>query len=70
MLFFSNFSIDYQTLPFTELRVQEVALDTNQIVAVPLQAFPGEPNYVDAYQLQQSEPNANFYGLTSYETGA
>jgi hypothetical protein len=59
----SNFSIDYQTLPFTELRVQEVALDTNQIVAVPLRAFPGEPNYVDVYQLQQSEPNANFYGF-------
>jgi hypothetical protein len=59
----SNFSIDYQPLPFTELRVKEVALDTNQIVAVPLRAFPGEPNYVDVYQLQQSQPTANFYGF-------
>jgi hypothetical protein len=61
-LLLTNFSIDYQILPFTQLRVQEVVLDTSQVVAVPEQAIPpGE--YVDVYQLQQSQPGATLHGF-------
>jgi Right handed beta helix region len=59
----SNFSIDYGTLPFTELRVKEVVLDTNQIVAVPIKAFPREHRYVDVYQLGLTQPGATLYGF-------
>lgn len=62
-LVLSNFSIDYQTLPFTELRVQQVFPGANQILTLPLRTFPSEPKYVDVYQLQLSQTGANLYGF-------
>lgn len=55
-LVLSNFSIDYQILPFTELRVQQVLPPNKQITCVPLRAFPTESNYLDVSQLQLTQP--------------
>jgi hypothetical protein len=64
-----NFSIDYLTLPFTELRVQQVFPGANQILTVPLRTFPSEPKYVGVYELQQSQPGATLYGFDFYSDG-
>jgi hypothetical protein len=54
-LVLSNFSVDYQILPFTQLHVLEV-LGSNQILAVP-QRSQSQPPYVDVYQLEQTQFN-------------
>ncbi|HYZ73670.1 MAG TPA: right-handed parallel beta-helix repeat-containing protein, partial [Chthoniobacterales bacterium] len=61
-LVLSNFSIDYKTLPFTQLVVQRI-LNSNQIVAVPGPTVPPEDPYVDVYQLAQSQIGAGLYGF-------
>jgi hypothetical protein len=58
-----NFSVDYQTLPFTELRVTKIKRDANQILTVPLRAFPTEPPYVDVYELGKTQSTAALYGF-------
>jgi hypothetical protein len=60
-LILSNFSVDYQILPFTQLLVQEV-LNSNQILAVPRRMLPSG-TYADVYQLQQTQFGATLYGF-------
>jgi len=55
-LVLSNFSVDYQILPFTQLHVLAV-LNSTQILAIPQRPLPSQPPYADVYQLEQTQFN-------------
>jgi hypothetical protein len=57
-LVLSNFSVDYQILPFTQLHVLEI-LGSNRILAIPERSFQSQAPYVDVYQLEQTQFNKN-----------
>jgi hypothetical protein len=53
---FQNFSIDYQTLPFTQLSVQNVSANGTIVV-------DAETGFVNAYELSQTQTSASLYGF-------
>jgi parallel beta-helix repeat protein len=57
-----NFSIDYITIPFTQLCVQGIVSSTQITVAVQPTEPPQTP-YVDVYQLSQTQPGATLHGF-------
>jgi hypothetical protein len=57
-LILSNFSVDYQILPFTQLEVVKI-LGSHRIHTVPVPPSQSQPPYVDVYQLEQTQFNKN-----------
>ena len=57
-----NCSIDYMTLPVTQLVVQTI-LSSSQITVTPEPVGGAQTPYVDVCQLSQTQPGAGLYGF-------
>ncbi|MBV9874673.1 MAG: right-handed parallel beta-helix repeat-containing protein [Verrucomicrobia bacterium] len=57
-----SFSIDYATLPFTQLVVLGI-VNSNQITVTPESVAPSQTPWVDVYQLSQTQARAALYGF-------